>query len=166
MGESWYKDGQKGKITKSLDVTSRHVWVWELDPKKSIIGDKNKFLCDEMSEICTADFMDRNENKWLVSSDTERHLLKSVTKKKMIYLQVFGDIKRKKDKCLEKEIIQGTTRVPAQGAERKRSGWAISDTGGRWKNCWARLRTDNERRLLYMMRSTLELRMIKNRTER
>ena len=41
----------------------------------------------------------------LQSAGTERHLLKSVRKRKMTY---FGHIMRKKDKCQEKEIIQGT----------------------------------------------------------
>ncbi len=27
MGESWYKDGNKGKIIKSLGMASRHVWM-------------------------------------------------------------------------------------------------------------------------------------------
>ena len=57
---------------------------------------------------------------------TERHLLKSVTKRKMAY---FGHIMRKNDKCLEREIIQGTAPGARARADRKQAGWAISDFG-------------------------------------
>jgi len=49
--------------------------------------------------------------------------------------------------------IQVPHRVIAQGAERKRAGWATLYSGWGWQ--W----TDNGGRLLYLMRSTLEPRM-------
>ena len=42
----------------------------------------------------------------LQAGGSERHLLKSVKKMKLTY---FGHIMRKKDKCLENEIIQVST---------------------------------------------------------
>ena len=50
------------------------------------------------------------KNKWMGAS--ERQLLKAARKRKMTY---FEHIIRKKDKCLEKDIIQVPHRVTAQG---------------------------------------------------
>jgi len=46
---------------------------------------------------------EKRTNEWVLqSAGTERHLLKSIKKRKMTD---FEHIMRKKDKCLEKEII-------------------------------------------------------------
>jgi len=49
----------------------------------------------------------KRTNEWVLQlAGTERQLLQSVKKRQMTY---YGHIMRMKDKCLEKEIIQGTT---------------------------------------------------------
>ena len=62
----------------------------------------------------------KNTNEWVLqAAGTERHLLKSVKKRK---ITCFGHIMRKKNKCLGEEIIQGTT-PGARARGRPKTSW-------------------------------------------
>ena len=63
---------------------------------------------------------EKRTNEWVLqSAGMERHLLQSVKKKKLTNT---GHIMRKKDKCLEKKIIQGTT-PGARAKGRAKTSW-------------------------------------------
>src|SRR6218665_3592423 len=75
----------------------------------------------------------------------------------------FGHIMRKKDKCLEKKIIQGTT-PGARAKSRPKTSWLGNIRLWTGLTMEELLRTDNAGRLLFMTQSTLESRMLKKRT--
>jgi len=62
----------------------------------------------------------------LQSAGTDRHLLKSVKKRKVTYV---GHKMRKKDKFLKEKIIQGIAPGARTRADWNRAGWATSDSG-------------------------------------
>src|SRR6218665_4035884 len=100
-------------------------------------------------------------NEWLLqSASSERHLLKSVKKRKMTY---FEHKTRKKEKCLEKEIINGTKPGDSTMGIPK-TIWLGNIRFWTGLTMGELLRTDKAISLLYMMQSTLEPRMTKNRT--
>ena len=80
----------------------------------------------------------------------------------------FGHIMRKKDKCLEKEIIQGTIPGASPGGRPQTSflGNVRLWTGLTIMEELLRRVEDSGGRLWFMTRSTLEPRMTENRTER
>ena len=70
---------------------------------------------------------------------------------------------RKKDKCLEKEIIQGTT-PGARAIARPKISWLGNIRLWTGLIMEELLRKDNSGRLLFLTRTTLEPRMTENRT--
>lgn len=66
---------------------------------------------------------------FLQSVDTARHLSKSVKIRKTTYFRHIH-VMRKKDKCLKKEILQGTAPSACPRTDRKRASWTISALDG------------------------------------
>ena|SRR6218665_2561411 len=83
-----------------------------------------------------------------------------VKKRKMTY---FEHIMRKKENYLGKEIIKGT--IPGDSTMGKpKTSWLGNIRFWTGLTTEELLRTGNDRSLLYMLQSTLEPRMTKNRT--
>jgi len=99
----------KVKLLKTLvwSVATYGCESWTPRKANEIRINAFEMKCLRFVGLLRISWTEKRTNGWVLQSEgAERHLLKSVKKTKMTY---FGHIMRKKDKCLDKEIVQGTT---------------------------------------------------------
>jgi len=138
-----------------------HIWIESWILRKANETRINAFEMKCLRFVLRISWTEERTNEWVLqSAGSERHLLKSVKKRKMTY---FEHKTRKKEKCLEKEIINGTKPGDSTMGIPKTS-WLGNIRFWTGLTTEELLRTGNDRSLLYMLQSTLEPRMTKNRT--